>query len=426
MGASGAATVVGDAAGLLGGAMQGASSLSALGPWGMAAGAGLGLLSGIFALHDKSLQRQIDAIQDEVDALDDNTSAIKAARERTLGYDTGELRRMFSSQYKNTTKQLNLPIFGTFNITDEAKKAMYEYYSMNSRGNGYQQEFENLKSQREKYAEMYNLENEKKKKSQEALDEYRNKMAELDNEISYYFEDLTKELWGIDFQSWADQISDALWTAFENGEDAVEAFRDTAKDIISDVAKRMANIHFMEPAFKALEDELFGEIDTNTGMRKKSAAYNTETGELNEEETLRILGNYFGENGVLEKQTEQMQRFYGLAQQASGFNFDSDDSSSSVGNSIKGITEQQADLLASYLNAVRADVSVIRQLDTKVSQEYWPSLIRLTTGNNDILITINQNVALIERSNAAIEANTRQVANMMNGLRNKVWKMPMA
>lgn len=40
----------------------------------------------------------------------------------------------------------------------------------------------------------------------------------------------------------------------------------------------------------------------------------------------------------------------------------SDDSSSSTSSSIKGMSEQTADLLASYLNAIRADVSVIRQL----------------------------------------------------------------
>lgn len=41
----------------------------------------------------------------------------------------------------------------------------------------------------------------------------------------------------------------------------------------------------------------------------------------------------------------------------------SDSGSSSASSSIKGISEQTADLLASYLNAIRADVSVIRQME---------------------------------------------------------------
>lgn len=43
--------------------------------------------------------------------------------------------------------------------------------------------------------------------------------------------------------------------------------------------------------------------------------------------------------------------------------------SSSTTNSIKGITEETADLLASYLNAVRLDVSVIREMQGKFIPE---------------------------------------------------------
>ena len=43
--------------------------------------------------------------------------------------------------------------------------------------------------------------------------------------------------------------------------------------------------------------------------------------------------------------------------------------SSSTTNSIKGITEETADILASYLNAVRLDVSVIREMHGKFIPE---------------------------------------------------------
>lgn len=46
-----------------------------------------------------------------------------------------------------------------------------------------------------------------------------------------------------------------------------------------------------------------------------------------------------------------------------------EDGSSSTTNSIKGITEETADLLASYLNAVRLDVSVIREMQGKFIPE---------------------------------------------------------
>jgi phosphosulfolactate phosphohydrolase-like enzyme len=79
------------------------------------------------------------------------------------------------------------------------------------------QELEMLKAQREDYLKMYDAENDKKKSSEEALDEYRSKIAELDEQIVFFAEDLANELYGIDFKSWADQIGDSLMTAFENG-----------------------------------------------------------------------------------------------------------------------------------------------------------------------------------------------------------------
>ena len=141
---------------------------------------------------------------------------------------------------------------------------MKEYYGRYSGGNGYSQEYNALIETRKKYMEMYDEENDKKKKSSEALEEYKTKIAELDEQIMYFTQDLANELWGIDIQGWADQISDSLWTAFENGEDAFEAFHNTAKDIISDVAKRMMNLSLIEPAFKRLQNALFGEYDMST------------------------------------------------------------------------------------------------------------------------------------------------------------------
>ena len=48
--------------------------------------------------------------------------------------------------------------------------------------------------------------------------------------------------------------------------------------------------------------------------------------------------------------------------------------SPSAGSSIKGITEQTADILASYLNTIRADVSVLRQLQSGKAADYMDSM----------------------------------------------------
>lgn len=421
LGMEGASNAMSDAGGVLSGMVGGASSLSALGPYGMAAGAVLGGLTSIAQLHDKGIQREIDALKDHADSLEENTEAIKSARERTLGYDYGKLRQAMAQQYKDTQSTIAVPIIGQITVTDEAKKAMQEYYKRNSNKSGYAAELENLKAMREDYMEMYNLEESKKKSSQDALDEYKSKIAELDDQILFFVQDLANELWGIDIEAWASQISDALWTAFENGEDALEAFHDAAKDIISDVAKRMMNIHLIEPVMAQLEEQLFGKIGAN-GQRT-GGVYNMTTGQFNETETLKILGKFFGENGEFAKVINSAEEFYKLAEQASGFDFTSEDSKSSAASStIKSVTEQTADLIASYINGMRGDVSVNRAL----LSQYLPDIHLSVTRSNTSLANIENHTAAIMRSNDAIERSNQAILERIDGLKNKTWKVPMA
>lgn len=372
-------------------------------------------------LHDKGIQREVEAIQKNIEALEDNTDSIRAARERTLGYDTGALRRAMTDLYQNPTRKVRT-VMGDVDITDEAKKSLQEYYRVGSGSTGYAAELENLKEMRANYQELYNLEESKKKSSQDALDDYTQKMAELDEQIMFFVEDLAKELWGIDFKSWASQISDALWTAFENGEDALDAFHEEAKDIISDVAKRMMNIHLIEPVFQQLEDALFGKMDSN-GQRVGGAAYNYATGEFNENETLRILGKFFGEDGEFAKVIGSAESFYNMAQEATGFDFSSGEKKSSgTTNTIKSITENTADLLASYINAIRADVSVDRAL----MSQYFPMFHAAITSGNASLVNIENHTAAIMRSNETIANGITEMQSDIRGLKNKAWRVPVA
>lgn len=415
-----AATAMSDAGGLLSGALGGASSLSALGPYGMAAGAALGLATSIAELNDKGIQREIEALQDNVEALEANTNSIRAARERTLGYDTGELRRVMSGLYEDTTKNVNF--FGKdFTVTSAAKKAMQEYYNAGTNKTGYAAELENLKEMRENYLEMYDKENSKKKSSKDALNEYEQKIAELDEQIMYFVEDLANELWGIDFKAWASQISDALWTAFENGESALDAFHDAAKDIISDVAKRMMNIHLIEPVFQQLEERLFGKMEN--GKRVGGAAYNYDTGQFNEKETLKILGEVFGENGEFAKVISAAEDFYNMAKTATGIDFGEDSTGSRSSSTIsKAITEEQSNLLIALVNTIRADVSVNR---TMIAQ-YFPLYYQTLTSSNETLGSIAMNTRAIMESNATIAQRVSNLDDSINGLKNRVWRLPVS
>ena len=375
-------------------------------------------------LHDKGIQREIEALQDNVEALELNTEAIRKARSRMFGYDDGSVRRLMASLYSDTSKRnvFLSSMTGREIYTESAgKKAMQEYYNAGTNKTGYAAELENLKEMRQNYLEMYDKEEDKKKSSQDALDDYKKKIAELDEQIMYFVEDLANELWGIDFKAWASQISDALWTAFENGESALDAFHDAARDIISDVAKRMMNIHLIEPVFQQLEEQLFGKMEN--GKRVGGAAYNYDTGEFNEKETLKILGKFFGENGEFAKVIDSAEDFYNMAKTASGLDFGEDSTGSRSSSAIsKAITEEQSNLLIALANTIRADVSVNR---TMIAQ-YFPMFHAAITSGNASLVNIENHTAAIMRSNETIANGITEMQSDIRGLKNKAWRVPVS
>lgn len=336
-------------------------------------------------------------------------------RERTFGYDSGELRRKAGEMYSQYNKTTN--VFGTRTFNSEygaAGVAMAEYYG--NGGNGYQQELENLKKERQDYIDMYNEEQDKKDSSNDALLEYKEQIAELDDQILNFTADLANSLWGLDLKGWADQIGDALWTAFENGTDAAEAFHDTVRDLISDVGKRMWKLSVLEPMFKEMQAKLFGEggaikYDSNGNIDMQGS----------QEGVLKVLGEYLGEGGRLEKDAEAGEMFYDWVKQITGIDLSVKDNSSSGSTVIKGVNEQQFDLGLAYLNAMRADISVNRAM----IKEYFPRFFDAITSSNRSLTNIESHTKAIMTSNEHIEKMFYDFHSMFKGLKNGAWKMPM-
>lgn len=109
-------------------------------------------------------------------------------------------------------------------------------------------------------------------------------------------------------------------------------------------------------------------------------------------------------------------------QVASATGYKGDGSSSGLASNIKTITEETAELLASYLNAVRADVAVNRQL---ISQ-YFPMFYQKLTQGNDSLKSVAENTLAIMRSNDAIKQSNDEILSLFRGLRTEQWKVPVA
>lgn len=391
LGMEGAANAMSDAGGILGGALQGASSLSALGPYGMAAGAAIGLIGGIAQVHDKSLERHINKLREDVKGIEANTELIVRSRERTLGYDMGDVRRQMAQQYATPSYSgggIMALIAAT--LSGSQKKSMYDYYMQNSQGTGYEQEYANLVEQREKYMEILKDQQDKKKKSNEEIEETKSKIAELDDQIRYFSQDLAKELWGIDIKGWADQLSDALASAFENGENMAKAYRETVTSILQQMMQKMMQMQILEPMFANLQKDLFGE-------NGKGGVFDPNNPKGSLSKVTKIIGDYFGKGGEGEKAITASMEFMTAFQrgmQSAGLTV-LNEASNTLSSGIQGTSEETSDLLAGYVNALRQDVSVNRILLTQYVTQLWPQYIEAYTAQVTSVSNIDNNVRVI-------------------------------
>lgn len=165
-------------------------------------------------------------------------------------------------------------------------------------------------------------------------------------------------------------------------------------------------------------------IDSNGNVRKHT--YDANGNVLDKDVASEYTGDEYSVLTEIAKGIgEDSDNTYKILKELYGWS-DNESSSSSMSNTIKGITEQTADLLASYVNAIRADVSVIRQLDSKAVMDYWPEHIRMMTSGTESLRNIENHTAAIMRSNDAIMQSNQDIRELFAGLKSKAWRMPIA
>jgi hypothetical protein len=219
---------------------------------------------------------------------------------------------------------------------------------------------------------------------------------------------MAKALYDIDIQSWASDLTDAIVEAWENGEDAAEAYTNKVKDLMKDLTKNILTKKVMEKAFEnAGIDKLITDMmDVTSGkldytMVPELAKALAQAGQDSTDIITRVL--------------DELERM-GYIEKGEG------SGSGSVTSGIKSITENTADLLASYLNAIRADVSVNRAMIA----QYFPLYYTALTSGNQSLRGIENNTAAIMRSNEVVAEKITSLDDNINGLRNSTWRVPVS
>lgn len=344
-----------------------------------AAGEAVNWIGKIAQAHDKKLDKAIEKSKLRVQQLQYIYEQIDGILERFLGSGT-ELKLVDAENDRTRLNQLNNQIGairnkGKINIFDlmslqkykqEAEK-LQKRVSAYDEGGAYGYQRALMQEQLSELEKQRQAEIDKKKTDDSKVADYENQIAEMKQQIKDFAEETAESLYGINLKDWASQLGDALYEAWQKGEDGAEAFKNKVADIMGDVMNSILKISILEPAMQQLQKMLFGE-DGMSGYFGKDFS-------LDEKELESIAGYLMGVSektddyySMLDKLNNYMEKKYGISMKE-----EEEDSGSGLSKGIQNVTENTANLLASYINAIRADVSVKREYVRRLVEELFPA-----------------------------------------------------
>ena len=389
-------TAIGQGASVVGGALGAGAqvanglsafggTLSSLGPYGAAAGAALSVASSLFSLHDKTLQKEIEASEARQKEMENLTKNVKSVIESTLGgvYSFKATESMKSTIKDQIGNLIAKEAMGKgFEAISGSKSRKGSYLSkqeqealssmrdsLKNPDNAYLMQKASLNAQLTELKEQKSLEESKKKSDSTKIADYKQQIIEMEQQINTFKEDFLKDVYSIDMKSWASELTDAVVGAWEKGEDAVDAYKDKVKDLVKDLTKNILTQKIVEQALQGPLDTLTDYLDKHDGKLDEGVIkqFAKEMNDVNEKIVPEITS-------ILDALKNE-----GLDLRENG--------SSSTSNSVQGITEDTADLLSSYVNSMRADLSMVLETQGK----YLPEMSEIAKSQLTQLNLIAQN-----------------------------------
>lgn len=233
---------------------------------------------------------------------------------------------------------------------------------------------------------------------------YLDKLIEYGEKSEDMIESLTEKLTGNKYSDLVSAWGDAMATMSNTSDNLVDHFEENLRNVI---LKSMIENLYGEK-IKALIEKTKKYGDPNGGTEKK---LDTATGKVMSEYTNTEMDEIGKDLADVTKQIEAsrdyLKRYYGW----------SDNSSSSLTNSVKGITEDTGDLIASYLNSIRLDVSVIREEQVKCMSESNEIAKSQLTQLNFISANTLRNAEAAERIERVFEEYSSNFNMVINGVK---------
>lgn len=346
--------------GVLGGAVAGLSAVA-------------NIITTATEQRNARLERRIEASRRRVERIEAYLSSFDSSTKYTLGNSYSrsvsslELNRQRADliSIRNLNKEIaRAKAYTKRNDTErieslEKEKALLERISAD--GHTYTNQMQVNLAQ--KYAELRELYYQRDKEwaksntSKSKINEYNSSIKDKLQEIRDYEEEVAETLYGIDLKGWSDDFSDALVSAWMNGTDAADAYSQKVGDIMNSMIKKWLSLEFIQPRMKEIQSLLFGD-DGQGGFMGD--------GKLTQDEISQVADRVMSlQDGIGAWGDTVNKLIDGLKE--SGVQFG--DSASGLSKGIQGVTENTADLLASYINGMRADLSLVRESLRELAEE---------------------------------------------------------
>ena len=222
---------------------------------------------------DDEKQEEIEALQDRIDQLqweldkaeviqlqNNSFNAIDKLKE-VISETTDEVIELYtaSNKFNNAFFNKLVAMRHQSEINEKSVEKLVKAYANVSYtankfiGEGNMQ-YDQAGKQLENYAQQMILiqqqidtERDKKDPNNGQIQEWEQKIQELGAEMEELVNSLVEDIMGGSYSEIAEELSDAFFEAFQNGEDYAEAWGDKVKDIVADVMRRMVVQRWIDP-----------------------------------------------------------------------------------------------------------------------------------------------------------------------------------
>lgn len=227
---------------------------------------------------DEAKQEEIERLQERIDQLQwelDNADAVRL--QNNMGNAVQKFRDMYNEAADAVLRLHGITAQSSYwaqwigraiyqaEIYDQTILKIADHYANaaytadkalgGKRYDDARKQLENLAEQQILIQQQINQESSKKDSDSGKIQDYKNKIAEIGEEMATIINDMVEEIIGGSAADISDQLGSAFTEACKQGEDAMEAYRTKVNEIVGDIIRRMMIQKYLEPQIGAIFDK---------------------------------------------------------------------------------------------------------------------------------------------------------------------------